>query len=643
MKLSLLYIHRIFGQLFPPLFIFYLTLLIVDGPKKDFISPLFILSHAIIPLLLLSLFYLTTRFKKSENPAVYSSSQWFVLITLNVFFTFLLLYRLEDRSFFDLIGIPIAVILTILVPHVLATWKSRKVSALTSFFLILLILLSILPLTTHETNFISFDFWNHFNSSKFFILTGYLKITPFSYSTFYALFAGILTFTNTSIETAVSGYFASVFFFLLIGTLIMILINSRLHPNNKLYAIIGALLFILIPSTPWGGPIYFIPNNISLLTWPLFFYFGVQIKKEKNLFLFLLCASIIFLYHPWDFVILVPSFVIWKLLVKKHYERWQIAAVMIGGLVLFVEMTLWIFSRELFLEGHTTLFPNFIGIYQSVKSEIATLSNFNPQVLFTLKSFPLIFLSILGSLLILIKTAPQLRSHALSPRENFLLSQVILLFVLFIFSTIFSYNFRLVSFALFVSAIVSTEFLIFLFLHNRFFGTLTLTLIVILLLQNNIYHIKKITSESIYLSQAELTGFSAGIEKIPSKVILLTDPHSGTFVSAVANNFYNHTDPNNENLYFDIFAKSEWSASQIEYLKKWDIQYLVITNRTVEWVRTGSPTTTTNSYIESLTEFKETKDRMRRKFEDKLKTIYDNDAVLIYLLPEEKNMADLLK
>lgn len=628
MKKQVRFISTILSKLFLPLLLFFITLVLIDGAEHKYISPFIIISDLVLIIAPCAVIFFIKEKLHTDDQKVTTHSTYGMYI--NYFITILVTSIVALQSLYlpliqNIVVMIITILCTIIIVHIMQHPLTRyhKLTLAAVCILMAGVLLSSINL---NNGFMIYDFWNHYNNSKFFAINGILDFHLFSYASFYVLLGSILNLAGTNIIVAQWLYGIGVSLIFIFGSYSFYYIGKKLdHPK---FGILSAILFILLPATSSGGLSFFIPNTISLMFWPLLFFFGIQKKSWQNIILFILTCLVILLYHPWDLVLLLPIFIIWKMSIRNKVHWYPLWIFGFGILILAVEIILYVFLPEQFF-ALNSLLPGFIGIYNDTISSISSISNYNPQILFVLKNIPLVPFALLGTITIVIDYIKQHRNKKFLKLTEFLISQSFLFIALLILAVLFPYNFRIVIFILFVSVPLAGYF-IYLLLKKHWLlgGVISSVLIGVLVMQNTLIYSQLGKSE--YSSKLESIGITEGVNKINYSSNVLTDPYSLTYILAFSNHFNTHSNPNHENEYLDIFASSNWSNEQIAYLKNWDIEYIAVTNRTIEWGRTGVPVTATNDYIESLDTFIATKEQIHKKLRDVFEVVYSNDDFALY-------------
>ncbi len=627
------WIIEIMRIMFIPLIIAYLLLVVTDGVNQDIISPFIIISDFSIPLIFVAIGYGAHMYaNKKVKTALSKKAQWTIHTSIASIIAIITWIALQDSLILYKIICALIIMVGSLSAYI-AQNKSQKRWAIISIVTVCILATALIIsfIAQYEIGFISFDFWNHYNSSKVYSLTGVVGSLLLSYQSFYVLIGSILNLTNTSIANAQIVYTLSVAMVYLLGAYSMYYIGCNL--GSRRYGIISAIIFALFPMTTWGGAGFFIPNTLSLIVWPLLFYFGMQKRSKRSIFLFILSGLVIFLYHPWDLGIILPAFIIWKVFLQKHVKGFILWFIVFSVGFISTEIILFIFAPDLFFSLHDWL-PNFYGIYNNIISTINTQSSFNPQVLFTLKNIFITPLAIIGSLFVIIRYIQERNTGKLQPITKFLLAHVILLYLLLFLGFIFAYNFRIVVFVLFVCVPLAAYMLHQLSRRHIITGSMILGLSFSALLLHNV-NVYTILNGSTYSSQSESQNIYAGLKQIDQEAIILTDPYSRTFLIALGARYRIHTNPDEENEYYQIFHEQDWTESQIKYIQTWDIKYIAITNRTVEWARTGKPTTAVTNYLSRIDSFISTKETLTDKLSGDLKAIYKSDEFSLYQIPED--------
>lgn len=627
MKPWLHFIGNILSKLFLPLTLFFLVLVLLDGAEHKYISPFVIISDLVIIIIFCALAFLIQEELQSNHPLIdvprkYRYVTYFICAVVAVIIAIQSLYLpAVQNSLVSITALACMVLVLNITQRPVHTY--HKLALLGVCVLMASTVISIISVTN---GFIIFDFWNHYNSSKSFALTGDIDFLLLSYHTFYILLGSILSIAGTNIIVAQWLYSIGIALLFGFGSYVFYYIGKKLH--HPTFGVITAVFFILLPATHWGGLSFFIPNTISLVIWPLLFFFGLQKRTWQTIISFVLICAIILLYHPWDLVFLLPILVLWKMSIHnkaRGYPLWICTAAVV---ILFVEIILYVFFPEQFF-ALNSFFPGFIGIYNDTISSITNEPNFNPQVLFSLINIPLVPFASLGAITVLIEYIKQRRQQKVQKLTEFLLSQTFIFIALLILAVLLVYNFRIVVFILFASIPLTSYFLyVIIKKHWVLGGMISSVLIGVLTMQNMLVYSQ--LGQTEYSSRLEGKGITEGIKNISTSSVILTDPYSITYILGFSSHFNTHSNPNHENEYFDIFASSSWSHEQLAYLKQWNIEYIAVTNRTVEWARTGVPTTATNEYVETLDSFLATKRQMRKKFRSVFEVVYSNDDFALY-------------
>lgn len=621
-------IGSVVSKLFLPLTLFFLVLILIDGAEHLYISPFIIISDITIVILVCALvFFIQEELLFDKNSMHIPRYHSYVAYGASVCIALVVVIQTSYASSVErgIIGITTLagmVLLFNIMKRELHTY--HKLVTIAFCALVLGAVLSVMSLTN---GFVIFDFWNHYNYTQAFALTGSMSFSFLSYDAFYVVLGSILNIAGVDIATGQLLYGIGVILLFCFGSYILYFIGKKLkHPK---YGLLAAIFFVLLPATPWGGLGFFIPNSLSLIIWPLLFLFGIQKRTWQSITLFSLVVGIIILYHPWDLALLLPIFIIWKASLHSKIHGYVLWTFGIGTFLLCAETVLYIFFPEHFFSFNSLVLPNFVGIYNDVLSGINNGPNFGQEVLFVLKNIPTIPFAVIGSIAVIVEYIKQRRRQTVTKFTEFLIAQTFVFMGLMILAVFMTYNFRIVVFVLFASIPLVSYCVYALSKKHWLLGGMVGSLLIAILMTQNMFAYNQL-GQTEYSSDMERIGIVESMPKINKRGVILTDPFSSTFIQAFSKNTNVHSNSNQEYRYLDIFADPVWTEVQIEYLKTWDIQYIVVTNRTVEWARTGVAITATNEYLESLSEFVATKKQIHGKLKKVFTVVYSNEDFAVY-------------